>query len=68
MTRLELDGDDRLSNLSTYERVTEYVEVLDRPFRPTLQGEEPSQALRVSQSFSSMGMEFGVRYYLGRND
>lgn len=57
-------GADLLSSLSVRERVVEYVDIVDQDtISPPNPSTEPSQRLTTTQSFSSIGIELGVKYY-----
>ncbi len=61
----EQDYQDRLGDLSTYEKETTYVKELDLTTAP-VDPDTPKKELRTNYSFSNVGVNFGVKFKIGK--
>jgi hypothetical protein len=66
LTKYKIDGVDQLDQLSKSEKEVEFVKEMSESSSDSYESDEPSKVLRESFPFGSIGLQFGLRFNLGK--
>jgi hypothetical protein len=66
LTEYTVDGVDHLADLTTYQKESEFVRTLDFDYETPPDPNSPAQYLKYNYPFSSIGMNFGVKFSFGK--